>query len=82
MSDPTKQALLEELVRHTLLGEEHATIQFHLFSVRSASSSHVVKPRVLCANNPLLTQSSKYFLDREWFFIKKKIVSFIDGIQC
>ena len=63
--DPSKLEGVEELLRKSLLGEELVNTQFLLFSARSPSSSRVMKPRVLCANNTLLAKSSKYFLDRE-----------------
>ncbi|KIJ07649.1 hypothetical protein PAXINDRAFT_158360, partial [Paxillus involutus ATCC 200175] len=63
MSDASKQERIEELIRKSLLGEELINTQFHLFSARSRSSGRVAKPRVLCANNVLLTKSSEYFLD-------------------
>ena len=64
MSDPGKQERIEGLLRKSLLGEELVNTQFHLFSARSSPSGRVLKPRVLCANNALLAQSSKYFIDR------------------
>ncbi|KAF8554150.1 hypothetical protein OG21DRAFT_1484930 [Imleria badia] len=63
MSDHSKQARIEELLRKSLLGDELVNTQFHLFSARSPPSRRVLKPRVLCANNVLLAKSSKYFLD-------------------
>ena len=69
MSDSTKQERIEEFLRKSLLGEELVNTQFHLFSARS-SSGRVVKPRALCANNVLLAKSSKYFLDRKYYFTK------------
>ncbi|KAF8837052.1 hypothetical protein BDN67DRAFT_244089 [Paxillus ammoniavirescens] len=63
MSDTSQQERIEELIRKSLLGEELINTQFHLFSARSISPGRVAKPRVLCANNVLLTKSSKYFLD-------------------
>ncbi|KIJ57947.1 hypothetical protein HYDPIDRAFT_34652 [Hydnomerulius pinastri MD-312] len=58
-----EQAPVELLLRKSLLGEELINTQFHLFSSRSKSSGKVSKPRTLCANNVLLTESAKYFLD-------------------
>ncbi|KIJ59615.1 hypothetical protein HYDPIDRAFT_118398 [Hydnomerulius pinastri MD-312] len=63
MSSSSKQSGIEELLRKSLLGEELINTQFHLFSARSTSSGRAIAPRVLCANNALLTESSKYFLD-------------------
>ena len=65
MLDPSKQDRIEEFLRKSLLGEEPVNTQFHLFSTRSSPSGQVLKPRVLCANNILLSKSSKYFLDRK-----------------
>ncbi|KAI9458726.1 hypothetical protein HD554DRAFT_2317107 [Boletus coccyginus] len=63
MSDPSKQERIEELLRKSLLGEELVNTQFHLFSAKSSPSGRVLKPRVLCANNILLSKNSTYFLD-------------------
>ncbi|KAF9237960.1 hypothetical protein BU15DRAFT_9434, partial [Melanogaster broomeanus] len=66
----TKQDRIEELLRKSLLGEELVNTQFHLFTARLPSPTsgkvQVVGRRVLCANNVLLTESSKYFLDCEY----------------
>ncbi|KAF8546932.1 hypothetical protein OG21DRAFT_1490677 [Imleria badia] len=61
--DPRKAECIEELLRKSLLGEELVDTQFHLFSARSTQSGHVTKPRIVYANNALLAQRSKYFLD-------------------
>ena len=64
LADSSKQERTEEFFTKFLLGEELINTQFHLFSARSAPSSRLTKPRVLCANNVLLVKSSKYFLGR------------------
>ena len=65
LADSSKQERIEEFLRKSLLGEELTmNTQFHLFSARSAPSSRITKPRVLCASNVLLAKGSKYFLDR------------------
>ena len=65
LEDSSKKERIGEFLRKSLLGEELINTQFHLFSARSAPSSRLTKPRVLCANNVLLAKSSRYFLDRK-----------------
>ncbi|KAG6375023.1 hypothetical protein JVT61DRAFT_3802 [Boletus reticuloceps] len=76
--DPNTLECLEGLVKKLLLGEKLVNTQFHLFSVKSPTSGHVMKPRVLCANNALLAQSSKYFMDLLSGDINSSDPSFVD----
>ncbi|KAF8450976.1 hypothetical protein L210DRAFT_691505 [Boletus edulis BED1] len=78
MLDPSKLECLEGLVKKLLLGEELVNTQFHLFSAKSPTSGHVMKPRVLCANNALLAQSSTYFMDLLSRDISSSDPSFVD----
>jgi hypothetical protein len=81
LEDSSKQERVEEFLRKSLLGEEVINTQFHLFSARSVPFSRLTKPRVLCANHVLLAKSSKYFLDRKYFFRGKTVIAF-NGVQC
>ncbi|KIJ59613.1 hypothetical protein HYDPIDRAFT_33053 [Hydnomerulius pinastri MD-312] len=57
----TIQAQIDTLLLKSLLGEELIHTQFYLFSSRSKKKETVRKPRVLCVNNTIVTQSSPYF---------------------
>ncbi|KIJ59611.1 hypothetical protein HYDPIDRAFT_33051 [Hydnomerulius pinastri MD-312] len=76
----TIQAQIDTLLLKSLLGEELIHTQFYLFSSRSIKKGTLRKPRVLCVNNTIVTQSLPYFAKRGSLTLNKAFVTEFDSL--